>query len=148
MIRSILAIATIASLGLAIYSARAQDAAAAPAAPALPTTPTPMSGSAGRAGRMHALPLRMRRSLPSNGTLTHEAFHPAKNPPIDCFYVYPTVSTEPGGNSDLNITGAEKSGGECAVRALRCQVPLICTHVSASDADRTARDDCGQAHSG
>jgi hypothetical protein len=43
-----------------------------------------------------------------DGTLTREAFHAAKNPPIDCFYVYPTVSNEPGGNSDLTITGAEK----------------------------------------
>jgi Protein of unknown function (DUF3089) len=43
-----------------------------------------------------------------NGTLTREAFHPAKNPPIDCFYVYPTVSNEAGGNSDLIVTGAEK----------------------------------------
>ena len=27
--------------------------------------------------------------------------------PIDCFYVYPTVSTDPGGNSDLTIDRAE-----------------------------------------
>lgn len=27
----------------------------------------------------------------------------AKNPPIDCFYVYPTVSNDPGLNSDLNV---------------------------------------------
>lgn len=44
-----------------------------------------------------------------DGKLTHETFHPAKHPPIDCFYVYPTVSNEPGGNSDLTITGAEKA---------------------------------------
>jgi hypothetical protein len=44
-----------------------------------------------------------------NGALTREVFHPAKNPRIDCFYVYPTVSNEAGGNSDLTITGAEKS---------------------------------------
>jgi Protein of unknown function (DUF3089) len=43
-----------------------------------------------------------------DGTLTREKFHPAKKPPIDCFYVYPTVSNQPGGNSDLTITGAEK----------------------------------------
>jgi hypothetical protein len=45
----------------------------------------------------------------ANGTFTHEAFHPAKNPPIDCFYVYPTVSNEASGNSDLTITRAEKN---------------------------------------
>ena len=27
----------------------------------------------------------------------------AKDPPIDCFYVYPTVSRDPGMNSDLNV---------------------------------------------
>ncbi len=27
----------------------------------------------------------------------------AKDPPIDCFYVYPTVSNDPGLNSDLNV---------------------------------------------
>ena len=28
-------------------------------------------------------------------------------PPFDCFYVYPTVSTDPGGNSDMTIDRAE-----------------------------------------
>ena len=31
----------------------------------------------------------------------------AKDPPLDCFYVYPTVSTEPGLNSDL-VAGREE----------------------------------------
>ena len=44
-----------------------------------------------------------------DGTLTREVFHAAKNPPIDCFYVYPTVSNEPTANSDLSITLAEKN---------------------------------------
>jgi hypothetical protein len=48
-------------------------------------------------------------SVAADGTLTHEAFHAAKNPPIDCFYVYPTVSTETTANSDLTITVAEKN---------------------------------------
>ena len=37
---------------------------------------------------------------------------PAKNPPLDCFYVYPTVSRDNGLNSDLNMneeTGAAAS---------------------------------------
>jgi Protein of unknown function (DUF3089) len=59
-----------------------------------------------------------------DGTLTREKFQPAKNPPIDCFYVYPTVSNEPGGNSDLNITGAEKSvvSAQFARFASRCRL--------------------------
>jgi len=37
--------------------------------------------------------------------------HPAakRNPPIDCFYVYPTVSDEKTGNSDLTIQDTERS---------------------------------------
>jgi DUF3089 family protein len=37
--------------------------------------------------------------------------HPraSTNPPIDCFYVYPTVSDEKTGNSDLRIQGTERS---------------------------------------
>jgi hypothetical protein len=32
----------------------------------------------------------------------------AKDPPLDCFYVYPTVSSDPGMNSDLNPGREEK----------------------------------------
>jgi hypothetical protein len=48
-------------------------------------------------------------SVAADGTLTREVFHAAKNPPIDCFYVYPTVSTQTTANSDLTITVAEKN---------------------------------------
>ena len=34
---------------------------------------------------------------------------PAASPPIDCFYVYPTVSRDPGLNSDMNA-GPEENG--------------------------------------
>jgi hypothetical protein len=44
-----------------------------------------------------------------DGKLKHEAYHAAKAPAIDCFYVYPTVSNEPTGNSDLIINREEKS---------------------------------------
>jgi hypothetical protein len=33
---------------------------------------------------------------------------PAKDPPLDCFYVYPTVSDDPGMNSDLDPGPGEK----------------------------------------
>jgi hypothetical protein len=36
---------------------------------------------------------------------------PAKDPPLDCFYVYPTVSRDRGMNSDLNVS-EEKSATE------------------------------------
>ena len=37
----------------------------------------------------------------ANGTTRIERWRAAANPKIDCFYVYPTISTDPGGNSDL-----------------------------------------------
>jgi hypothetical protein len=36
----------------------------------------------------------------------------ANDPPIDCFYVYPTVSSDPGLNSDLNSGREEKLAAE------------------------------------
>jgi hypothetical protein len=38
----------------------------------------------------------------AEGRLTQEAFKPDPRAPIDCFYVYPTVSVDAGGNSDMN----------------------------------------------
>jgi hypothetical protein len=34
---------------------------------------------------------------------------PANKPPIDCFYIYPTVSTQPTVNADLNIDPEERA---------------------------------------
>jgi hypothetical protein len=105
MIRSILALTSILSLGLAVGSARAEDAAVAPAATDYANPDVWLCWP----DRQDACSAPQDATIVAvNGTLTREAFHPAKNPPIDCFYVYPTVSNEPGGNSDLSITGAEK----------------------------------------
>jgi hypothetical protein len=43
----------------------------------------------------------------ASGRLTPEIFHPAKNAPVDCFYIYPTVSRDPGINSDM-LPGVEE----------------------------------------
>jgi len=45
----------------------------------------------------------------ANGTLKAEKFKPAKKAPVDCFYIYPTVSRDPSVNSDL-LPGAEEMG--------------------------------------
>jgi len=45
--------------------------------------------------------------IPGNGKLTIEKFVPAKDPKIDCFFVYPTVSLDPGYQSDF-IPGAHE----------------------------------------
>lgn len=43
----------------------------------------------------------------ANGHVSIERFRPAKRPKLDCFYVYPTISTDPGGNSDF-VPGADQ----------------------------------------
>lgn len=40
--------------------------------------------------------------IAADGSRVRESFAAVDNPPIDCFYVYPTVSRDPGGNSDLS----------------------------------------------
>ena len=47
--------------------------------------------------------------ITADGKMRRESYRAAKNPPIDCFYVYPTVSVEPTANSDLLITAAERN---------------------------------------
>ena len=119
MIRSILAITCVLSLGLGIDCARAEEAA---------VTATDYADPAlwlCRPGRQDACSAPQDATIVAvNGRLKREVFHPAKNPPIDCFYVYPTVSNEPGGNSDLTITGAEKSvvNAQFARFAAKCRL--------------------------
>jgi hypothetical protein len=43
----------------------------------------------------------------ADGTTTVERFVAARDPKIDCFYVYPTVSFQPTANSDMTVTRAE-----------------------------------------
>jgi Protein of unknown function (DUF3089) len=45
--------------------------------------------------------------IAADGTLTKETWKADPNAPIDCFYVYPTVSTDPGTNSDMTADPAE-----------------------------------------
>ncbi len=46
-------------------------------------------------------------ALEANGYGPVGASKPAANPPVDCFYVYPTISRDPGDNSDL-VPGIEE----------------------------------------
>ena len=43
----------------------------------------------------------------ADGTLTKETWKVDPDAPIDCFYVYPTISTDPGQNSDMTADPAE-----------------------------------------
>ena len=121
MLRSNLAIISILTLGFAIDGARADDAAPVPAA----TDYADPAIWLCRPGREDACSAPQDATIvAANGSLTREVFHSAKNPAIDCFYVYPTVSNEPGGNSDLTITGAEKNvvNAQFARFAAKCRL--------------------------
>ncbi len=43
----------------------------------------------------------------ASGTITAQPARPAIGSPFDCFYVYPTVSTQPGSNADLRVQRPE-----------------------------------------
>ena len=45
----------------------------------------------------------------AEGKTTRESFVANPNPPIDCFYVYPTVSSDQTPNSDMSIDPAERN---------------------------------------
>jgi len=47
--------------------------------------------------------------MAADGTSTVEAAAPAEDPPIDCFYVYPTVSGQTTTNANLDIDPEEKA---------------------------------------
>jgi len=64
--------------------------------------------------------------IATDGKLSREAWKGDANAPIDCFYVYPTVSTDPTQNSDMNPDPAElnvirqqfaRFGSKCRVYA-------------------------------
>ncbi len=84
---------------------------AAPAAPAAPASPNDYSKDASwlcRPGRHDACDIDLTATVvAADGTLKREPFRAAANPPIDCFYVYPTISTDPGVNSDMTPDPAE-----------------------------------------
>lgn len=44
----------------------------------------------------------------ADGTLTPQPFTRATDPPIDCFYVYPTISDDPAPNADLQPNATEQ----------------------------------------
>ncbi len=61
-----------------------------------------------RPGRHDACDIdRTTAIVAANGTVATEPFTSASNPPIDCFYLYPTVSTDQGDFSDMTPDRAE-----------------------------------------
>lgn len=63
-----------------------------------------------RPGRQDACTVDLTTTvIAANGKLTREPFKANANAPIDCFYVYPTVSNDPTPNSDMNAGPEETS---------------------------------------
>jgi hypothetical protein len=63
-----------------------------------------------RPGRQDACAIDHTTTIVSaDGKLTTETWNADPNAPIDCFYVYPTVSTDPGQNSDMTADPAENN---------------------------------------
>src|SRR5271169_5213844 len=61
-----------------------------------------------RPGRQDACAVDLSTTVISaSGELTRENWAADPDAPIDCFYVYPTISNDPGGNSDM-IPGPEE----------------------------------------
>ncbi|HJX83514.1 MAG TPA: DUF3089 domain-containing protein [Candidatus Angelobacter sp.] len=77
-----------------------------------------------RPGRQDACAIDLSTTvIAADGKLTRETFAANPNAPIDCFYVYPTVSNDPGGNSDM-VPGPEEMAavrGQFARFASQCR---------------------------
>lgn len=84
----------------------------APAPSASPSPPPDYADPAAwlcRPGRADACAADMTATVvAADGALTREAFQPRTDAPIDCFYVYPTVSTDTTPNSDMTADDAER----------------------------------------
>jgi hypothetical protein len=90
-----------------------------------------------RPGRQDACAVDLTTTIVSaDGSLSRETWRADPNAPIDCFYVYPTVSTDATTNSDMTPDEAEPSGGGAAVRTLRLGLPTLCPELPAGHTGR------------
>jgi len=100
------ALGLVMSLGLGAGAC----AQAAPAAPPTPNDYTKDDSWLCRPGRVDACAADQTATvIAADGKATVEAFKADPAAPIDCFYVYPTVSSDPGGNSDMTPDLPEKA---------------------------------------
>ena len=83
--------------------------------------------------------------IAADGSMTREAFHADPDAPIDCFYVYPTVSHEPTGNADLRDRRRSDTHRRAAVRAFRRALPAFRSGLSADHRSQPGRRVFGEA---
>lgn len=90
--------------------ANAQDSTAQTAAPTARNDYNQADTWLCRPGRKDACAVDLNTTIVNaNGKLEPEPFKAHSNPPIDCFYVYPTVSMDTTGNSDMKAGPEEQS---------------------------------------
>jgi hypothetical protein len=122
VVKHILFAAALAA-ALSAAPARAQTPPAAPAA--APLQPEPASpnnyadpkswlcrpqSTRGTAAGQSACDIDQSTTLvAADGTLSREAFKANPDAPIDCFYVYPTISTDQAPNADMTADPAERN---------------------------------------
>src|SRR5258708_32244765 len=107
---AVLILSATCTAGASAQAATQQD-------PAKPPSATPAKNDYGngdtwlcRPGRQDACAIDLTTTvIAADGKLTRETFAANPSAPIDCFYVYPTVSNDPGGNSDMG-PGAQQTG--------------------------------------
>jgi hypothetical protein len=104
------------TLGFALLAAIAIVAQTTPQTPQTPATSQPKNDYSKaetwlcRPGREDACSVDMTTTVvTADGKLSKETFTPDPKAPIDCFYVYPTVSLDTGGNSDMNAGPEENN---------------------------------------
>ena len=137
---------------LSVLAAAALAAAAVPLPAQTPASPAPDYTKdstwlclAGRADTC-STPLAT-TALNPNGYGSTGRSTVAKDPPIDCFYVYPTVSRDQGMNSDLNVDeekGATQSQFARFASVCRTFAPIYRQMTLASIVTFTAGGDVGQ----
>jgi hypothetical protein len=93
-------------------SAGAQAATQPPPATSAPTPRIDYTNPANwlcRPGRHDACTVDLDATvIRADGSTSVDRFHPDPNAPIDCFYVYPTVSRDPGVNATMAIEPEER----------------------------------------
>lgn len=114
MLRRLFAVLTLLSAWGSLL--QAQTSPATLAQPEAQPTPAPKNDYGNgenwlcRPGRQDSCAVDLSTTVISaSGKLKHETWAANPNAPIDCFYVYPTVSTDPMGNSDMIPGPGEKA---------------------------------------
>ena len=88
---------------LGAWPARAQTTASPPAEAVRPNDYSDGKTWLCRPGRHDACDVDLTATvIAANGALAREGWTADPDASIDCFYVYPTVSTDPTPNSDMN----------------------------------------------